>query len=61
MHSLQFFTNFSVFSDSHGCIFQVAGFKDIRPYHYWNPDKLTVDVEEFLQTLQVRLQSSMVY
>ncbi|XP_060107026.1 putative aspartate aminotransferase, cytoplasmic 2 [Heteronotia binoei] len=38
--------------DSLGCIFHVAGFRDIRPYHYWNPVTLTVDVEAFLQTLQ---------
>ncbi|XP_015264047.1 PREDICTED: putative aspartate aminotransferase, cytoplasmic 2 [Gekko japonicus] len=28
--------------DSLGCIFQVAGFTDIRPYHYWKPVSLTL-------------------
>ncbi|XP_054854256.1 putative aspartate aminotransferase, cytoplasmic 2 [Eublepharis macularius] len=47
--------------DSLGCIFQVAGFKDIRPYHCWNPVKLTIDVEEFLQTLQNAPVGSIVF
>ncbi|KAL8173874.1 UNVERIFIED_CONTAM: hypothetical protein K2H54_030572 [Gekko kuhli] len=47
--------------ESLGCIFQVAGFTDIRPYHYWNPVNLTVDVKAFLQTLQNAPTGSIVF
>uniref|UniRef100_A0ACB8EXR8 Uncharacterized protein n=1 Tax=Sphaerodactylus townsendi TaxID=933632 RepID=A0ACB8EXR8_9SAUR len=47
--------------DSIGSIFQVAGFADIRPYYYWNSAKLTVDVEEFLQTLKRAPPCSIVF
>ncbi|XP_053124965.1 putative aspartate aminotransferase, cytoplasmic 2 isoform X3 [Hemicordylus capensis] len=35
-----------------GCIFQTAGFNDIRPYQYWDPVKLTVNIQQFLLDLQ---------
>nr|XP_056716874.1 putative aspartate aminotransferase, cytoplasmic 2 [Euleptes europaea] len=47
--------------DSIGSIFHVAGFTDIRPYDYWNPVKLTIDIEEFLQTLQKAPTGSIVF
>ncbi|XP_077161512.1 putative aspartate aminotransferase, cytoplasmic 2 [Paroedura picta] len=47
--------------DSHGCMFQVAGFKDIRPYRYWNPINLTIDIEAFLKTMQRAPTGSIVF
>ncbi|XP_053223253.1 putative aspartate aminotransferase, cytoplasmic 2 [Podarcis raffonei] len=47
--------------DNLGCIFQVAGFSDIRSYHYWDPIKLTVDTEGFLEELQGAPEGSIVF
>ncbi|KAJ7305135.1 hypothetical protein JRQ81_011012 [Phrynocephalus forsythii] len=44
-----------------GCIFQVAGFTDIRSYHYWDPIKLAVDTEGFLEEMQNAPESSIVF
>uniref|UniRef100_A0A8C5RSZ8 aspartate transaminase n=1 Tax=Laticauda laticaudata TaxID=8630 RepID=A0A8C5RSZ8_LATLA len=41
------------FSGTLGCIFQVAGFADICSYHYWDPIKLSVDIDMFVAELQV--------
>ncbi|XP_042331475.1 putative aspartate aminotransferase, cytoplasmic 2 [Sceloporus undulatus] len=43
-----------------GCIFQVAGFTDIRTYHYWDPVNLTVDTEGLLEELQNAPEGSIV-
>uniref|UniRef100_A0A8C3H8A4 aspartate transaminase n=1 Tax=Chrysemys picta bellii TaxID=8478 RepID=A0A8C3H8A4_CHRPI len=34
------------------CIFQDAGFTEIRPYHYWDTGRLAVAIEEFLEVLE---------
>ncbi|XP_061449358.1 putative aspartate aminotransferase, cytoplasmic 2 [Rhineura floridana] len=47
--------------DNLGCIFQVAGFTDIRTYHYWDPVKLTVDTEGFLGELEGAPEGSVVF
>ncbi|XP_065438537.1 putative aspartate aminotransferase, cytoplasmic 2 [Chrysemys picta bellii] len=39
--------------DSLRCIFQDAGFTEIRPYHYWDTGRLAVAIEEFLEVLEV--------
>uniref|UniRef100_A0A8D0KNN8 aspartate transaminase n=1 Tax=Salvator merianae TaxID=96440 RepID=A0A8D0KNN8_SALMN len=44
-----------------GCIFQVAGFTDIRTYRYWNPERLTVDTVSFLMELQSAPKGSIVF
>uniref|UniRef100_A0A670ZG38 aspartate transaminase n=1 Tax=Pseudonaja textilis TaxID=8673 RepID=A0A670ZG38_PSETE len=41
------------FSGTLGCIFQVAGFADICSYRYWDPIKLSVDIDMFVAELQV--------
>uniref|UniRef100_A0A8C8VM21 aspartate transaminase n=1 Tax=Pelusios castaneus TaxID=367368 RepID=A0A8C8VM21_9SAUR len=38
--------------DSLRCIFQDAGFTDIRPYHYWDTGRLAVAIEDFLEALE---------
>ncbi|KAM9165618.1 putative aspartate aminotransferase, cytoplasmic 2 [Pangshura tecta] len=38
--------------DSLRCIFQDAGFTEIRPYHYWDTVRLAVAIEEFLEVLE---------
>uniref|UniRef100_A0A674I196 aspartate transaminase n=1 Tax=Terrapene triunguis TaxID=2587831 RepID=A0A674I196_9SAUR len=40
-------------ADSLRCIFQDAGFTEIRPYHYWDTVRLAVAIEEFLEVLEV--------
>ncbi|XP_007427569.1 putative aspartate aminotransferase, cytoplasmic 2 [Python bivittatus] len=47
--------------DTLGCIFQVAGFTDIRSYHYWDPIKLSVDIEMFMAELQNAPEGSIVF
>ncbi|KAM6431627.1 putative aspartate aminotransferase, cytoplasmic 2 [Liasis olivaceus] len=47
--------------DTLGCIFQVAGFTDIRSYHYWDPIKLSVDIEMFVAELQSAPEGSIVF
>ncbi|XP_053124964.1 putative aspartate aminotransferase, cytoplasmic 2 isoform X2 [Hemicordylus capensis] len=44
-----------------GCIFQTAGFNDIRPYQYWDPVKLTVNIQQFLLDLQSAPERSIVF
>ncbi|KAK9395148.1 putative aspartate aminotransferase cytoplasmic 2 [Crotalus adamanteus] len=44
-----------------GCIFQVAGFTDIRSYHYWDPIKLSVDMEMFVAELQNAQEGSIIF
>ncbi|KAM7153962.1 putative aspartate aminotransferase, cytoplasmic 2 [Macrochelys suwanniensis] len=34
------------------CIFQGAGFTEIRPYHYWDAVRLAVGIEDFLEVLE---------
>ncbi|XP_070622088.1 putative aspartate aminotransferase, cytoplasmic 2 [Erythrolamprus reginae] len=46
--------------DSLRCIFQVAGFEDIRSYHYWNPIKLLVDIDLFVGELQNAPEGSII-
>ncbi|XP_067406865.1 aspartate aminotransferase, cytoplasmic-like [Emydura macquarii macquarii] len=38
--------------DSLQCVFQDAGFTEIRPYHCWDPVKLAVATEGFLAVLE---------
>uniref|UniRef100_A0A8D0E949 aspartate transaminase n=1 Tax=Salvator merianae TaxID=96440 RepID=A0A8D0E949_SALMN len=52
---------FFLFSENLGCIFQVAGFTDIRTYRYWNPERLTVDTVSFLMELQSAPKGSIVF
>ncbi|XP_063167442.1 putative aspartate aminotransferase, cytoplasmic 2 [Candoia aspera] len=44
-----------------GCIFKVAGFTDIRSYHYWDPIKLSVDIEKFTAELQNAPKGSIIF
>ncbi|XP_048685421.1 putative aspartate aminotransferase, cytoplasmic 2 [Caretta caretta] len=38
--------------DSLRCIFQDAGFTEIRPYHYWDTVRLAVAIDDFLEVLE---------
>ncbi|XP_069474053.1 putative aspartate aminotransferase, cytoplasmic 2 [Ambystoma mexicanum] len=38
--------------ESHCAIFQDAGFTDIRPYRYWDNEKLTLDVKGLIDDLE---------
>ncbi|XP_032084643.1 putative aspartate aminotransferase, cytoplasmic 2 [Thamnophis elegans] len=43
-----------------GCIFQDAGFADIRSYRYWDPIKLLVDIDLLLAELQNAPEGSII-
>ncbi|XP_020641805.3 putative aspartate aminotransferase, cytoplasmic 2 [Pogona vitticeps] len=47
--------------DDIGCIFEVAGFTDIRSYHYWDQIKLVVDTERFLEEMQNAPEGAIVF
>ncbi|XP_026573031.1 putative aspartate aminotransferase, cytoplasmic 2 [Pseudonaja textilis] len=44
-----------------GCIFQVAGFADICSYRYWDPIKLSVDIDMFVAELQNAPEGSIIF
>lgn len=39
--------------ENHNSVFADAGFKDIRPYHYWDAAKRGLDLSGFLDDLEV--------
>lgn len=45
---------FFFFSENHNSVFADAGFKDIRPYHYWDAAKRGLDLAGLLDDLEVR-------
>lgn len=40
--------------ENHNSVFADAGFKDIRPYHYWDAAKRGLDLAGLLDDLEVR-------
>lgn len=40
--------------ENHNAVFADAGFKDIRPYHYWDAAKKGLDLTGLLDDLEVR-------
>lgn len=42
--------------ENHNGVFADAGFKDIRPYHYWDAAQRGLDLTGFLDDLEVRLE-----
>lgn len=45
---------FSFIPENHHGVFTDAGFKDIRPYHYWDAAKRGLDLTGLLDDLEVR-------
>lgn len=41
-------------TENHNAVFADAGFKDIRPYHYWDAAKRGLDLTGLLDDLEVR-------
>jgi hypothetical protein len=39
--------------ENHNAVFTAAGFKDIRTYHYWDAKKRGLDLQGFLNDLEV--------
>ena len=39
--------------ENHNAVFADAGFKDIRPYHYWDGAKKGLDISGLLDDLEV--------
>lgn len=44
----------SLLPENHNAVFADAGFKDIRPYHYWDAVKKGLDITGLLDDLEVR-------
>lgn len=44
---------FLFLSENHNGVFADAGFKDIRPYHYWDAAKRGLDINGLLDDLEV--------
>lgn len=40
-------------AENHNGVFSAAGFKDIRSYHYWDAAKRGLDLQGFLNDLEV--------
>jgi aspartate/tyrosine/aromatic aminotransferase len=40
--------------ENHNAVFADAGFKDIRPYHYWDGAKKGLDISGLLDDLEVQ-------
>lgn len=40
-------------TENHNGVFAAAGFKDIRTYHYWDAEKRGLDLQGFLNDLEV--------
>ena len=40
-------------AENHIGVFSAAGFKDIRSYHYWDATKRGLDLQGFLNDLEV--------
>lgn len=41
------------FTENHNSVFSDAGFKDIRPYHYWDAANRGLDLAGLLDDLEV--------
>jgi len=52
---------FILIAENHNSVFADAGFKDIRPYHYWDAAKRGLDLTGFLDDLEVRKSSFFTY
>lgn len=40
-------------TENHNAVFSAAGFKDIRSYRYWDAEKRGLDLQGFLNDLEV--------
>lgn len=43
-------------SENHNAVFANAGFEDVRPYKYWDPENRGLDLAGFLGDLEVNMQ-----